>query len=117
MGPDYTHWHGTYEVGKHFYTKMIPKLETLIRQAKESADPKKATAAEALQIKLDEVLNSPSHRWYLDKMDPAESRRAAAAPRGVQHGGTEEGRGSVQTWQARRSQLADSEGAPCGLRF
>jgi len=32
MGPDYTHGHGTYEVSKHFYTKMIPELETLIRR-------------------------------------------------------------------------------------
>ena len=27
MGPDYTHWHGTYEVAKHFYSKMIPELK------------------------------------------------------------------------------------------
>jgi hydroxylamine dehydrogenase len=72
MGPDYTHWHGTYEVGKHFYTKMVPEIEALIRRGKESSDAKKNAAAEALQTKLTEVLNSPNHRWYLDKMDPAE---------------------------------------------
>ena len=26
MGPDYTHWHGMYEVGKHFYTKFLPAV-------------------------------------------------------------------------------------------
>jgi hypothetical protein len=72
MGPDYTHWHGTYEVAKHFYSKMIPDLEKLIHQGKQSGDAKKAAAADALQKKLDEVLNSPNHRWYLDKLDPAE---------------------------------------------
>ena len=41
-------------------------------KAKQSGDAKKAAAAEALEKKLDEVLNSPNHRWYLDKMDPAE---------------------------------------------
>ncbi len=32
MGPDYTHWHGTYEVAKHFYIKFIPELEHLIEK-------------------------------------------------------------------------------------
>ena len=26
MGPDYTHWHGMYEVAKHFYTKFLPAV-------------------------------------------------------------------------------------------
>jgi hypothetical protein len=72
MGPDYTHWHGTYEVAKHFYSEMVPELEHLIERGKASSDAAKATAAEALQKKLDEVLNSANHRWYLDKMDPEE---------------------------------------------
>lgn len=28
-GPDYTQWHGFYEVAKHFYTKFIPEAEEL----------------------------------------------------------------------------------------
>ena len=72
MGPDYTHWHGTYEVAKHFYSEMVPELEHLIDKGKASGDAAKATAAETLAKKLDEVLNSANHRWYLDKQDPAE---------------------------------------------
>ncbi|MBI5700386.1 hypothetical protein HZC34_00860 [Candidatus Saganbacteria bacterium] len=30
MGPDYTQWHGMYEVAKHFYTKFIPEAERLL---------------------------------------------------------------------------------------
>ena len=30
MGPDYTHWHGTYEVTERFYTEMVPEREHLI---------------------------------------------------------------------------------------
>ncbi len=71
MGPDYTHWHGTYEVAKHFYSKMVPELEELIHKGKTSDAADKKAAAEALAKKLDEVLNSPNHRWYLNKMDPA----------------------------------------------
>jgi hypothetical protein len=26
MGPDYTHWHGMYEVAKHFYTEFLPAV-------------------------------------------------------------------------------------------
>jgi len=29
MGPDYTQWHGFYEVAKHFYEKFLPEAERL----------------------------------------------------------------------------------------
>ncbi|TWU41963.1 multiheme c-type cytochrome [Novipirellula artificiosorum] len=72
MGPDYTHWHGTYEVAKHFYSKMIPELEELIEKGKESDDPEKVAAAETLAAKLEEVLNDDNHRWYINKLSPEE---------------------------------------------
>ncbi|HNQ89588.1 MAG TPA: multiheme c-type cytochrome [Verrucomicrobiota bacterium] len=72
MGPDYTHWHGTYEVAKHFYSKMIPELEHLVHTGRQSGDPKKTAAADALGTKIGEVLDSANHRWYLNKMDAAE---------------------------------------------
>jgi hypothetical protein len=30
MGPDYTQWHGFYEVAKNFYTEFIPEAEHLM---------------------------------------------------------------------------------------
>jgi hypothetical protein len=75
MGPDYTHWHGTYEVAKHFYTEMIPELEELVSKGKASGDADKVAAAEALEKKIEEVLNSANHRWYLNKLDPEELQR------------------------------------------
>jgi len=30
MGPDYTQWHGFYEVAKHFYTQWVPEAERLV---------------------------------------------------------------------------------------
>lgn len=74
MGPDYTHWHGTYEVAKHFYAEMIPELERLVREGRQSGDEQKIAAAVALEAKIHEVLNSADHRWYLNKMDPEEAR-------------------------------------------
>jgi len=68
MAPDYTHWHGTYEIAQHFYIKFVPELEKLVHQGQASKDAAQVEAANALQAKLDEVLNSENHQWYLGKM-------------------------------------------------
>jgi hypothetical protein len=75
MGPDFTHWHGTYEVAKHFYTEFVPELEEIAHAGSESEDPERVAAAEALKTRLDEILNSPNHRWYLNEMSPEEEQR------------------------------------------
>lgn len=79
MGPDYTHWHGTYEVAKRFYAEMVPELQELVHENRESKETEKAKAAAALEAKLREVLDSPDHRWYDNKMDPAEVERRKKA--------------------------------------
>jgi hypothetical protein len=78
QGPDYAHWHGTYDLAKHFYTKMVPELEHLIDEGMHHGQEEEA---QALQAKLDEVLNSDDHKWYLNKLDPEEKakRQKAAA--------------------------------------
>lgn len=80
MGPDYTHWHGTYEVAKHFYTEYIPELEHLIEKNENSADATKKEAALKLKALLAATLETKNHRWYTGKMDPAEkeARKKAA---------------------------------------
>ena len=80
MAPDYTHWHGMYEVAQHFYADYIPELQELVEKGLASDDPDQVAAAEALEAKLEEVLNSDDHKWFLGKMDPeeAEARRRAA---------------------------------------
>lgn len=79
MAPDYTHWHGTYEVAKRFYSALIPGIERLIEKGRGSDDPEKVRAADALHAKLEEILNSEDHRWYLGKLDPAEKERRQKA--------------------------------------
>lgn len=79
MGPDYTHWHGTYEVAKHFYTKYVPELQHKIERYIDSEDPEKKAAAQKLATMLDEMLNGTNHRWYLDKMPAEEKARREAA--------------------------------------
>jgi len=79
MGPDYTHWHGTYEVGKHFYAKFIPELEKLVKANIESSDSTKSKAAQDLKKKIEVVLNTDNHKWYLGKMDAEEAAIRAEA--------------------------------------
>ena len=78
MGPDYTHWHGTYDLAKHWYSKFVPELEDLIAKGmKEGGEKKKA--AENLQKALDDMLNSDDHKWYLDKLTDAQKKMRKAA--------------------------------------
>ena len=79
MGPDYTHWHGTYEIAKHFYTEYIPELEEIAEANLHSDDPDKQKAAEALKAKIAAVLDAPEHRWYTNTMDEAERERREKA--------------------------------------
>jgi hypothetical protein len=79
MGPDYTHWHGTYEVAKHFYVEYLPELEELAEKHLHSSDAQKVAAAKALQAKIKAVLESKDHRWFINKMDPEEKARRAKA--------------------------------------
>jgi hydroxylamine dehydrogenase len=78
MGPDYTHWHGTYEVAKHFYSKYIPELQEIVEKNKDSSDPAKKEAAAKLHNLLEDTLNSDNHKWYLGKMSPEEKARREA---------------------------------------
>lgn len=72
MGPDYTHWHGTYEVAKHFYSKYVPELQELVDHHKDSKEPAKKEAAAKLEQLLNATLNNADHQWYLNKMSPEE---------------------------------------------
>jgi hypothetical protein len=45
--------------------RKVPELEHLVEENLNSKDPKKAKAARGLKNKLDEVLGSDNHKWYL----------------------------------------------------
>ena len=84
MGPDYTHWHGTYEVAKKFYSEFIPGLQEIVDHNINSADPAKAEQAKKLNAKLTEVLESKDHQWYINKMDPQEEAKRKEAQKQFQ---------------------------------
>ncbi len=84
MGPDYTQWHGMYEVAKNFYSEFIPELQEIAEQNFHSSDPAKSEQANKLKAKIEEVLNSNDHQWYINKMDPQEAAKREAAQKAFQ---------------------------------
>jgi hydroxylamine dehydrogenase len=67
QAPDYTHWHGTYDLAKHWMTKFVPEIKGIIHEYKEMAPEE----VKALQEKLDEVNNSDNWKWSINKEDPS----------------------------------------------
>ena len=76
MAPDYAQWHGMFEVAHRFYTEMVPQIREQIEKAKKKGNHKGAKAVQAL---LDQILNSPNHRWFIGKMSAREKARRKAA--------------------------------------
>jgi hypothetical protein len=72
MGPDYTQWHGNYEVADRFYTEFIPQVRDVIEQAKKNG---KSEPAVRVEKTVDEILNSDMHKWYVGKMDASEMQK------------------------------------------
>ncbi len=79
MAPDYTHWHGTYDLAKTFYAHYIPALRHMVKEGKESKDAAMVKAAKDLDAKITETMNTKNHRWAIDKLDPKEKARRDAA--------------------------------------
>ena len=67
IGPDYTHWHGMYEVGKHFYTEFLPAVV-------EAAREKSPELEEKYRRKVESLLAQEEHAWLKGlKPDEAEA--------------------------------------------
>jgi len=79
MAPDYTHWHGLYEVAKHWYSKFIPELREIVEKNLASEDPAKVAAAGKLRAALDELLARPEHAWYTGNLSAEEKEKRRKA--------------------------------------
>lgn len=73
MAPDYTHWHGMYEVADRFYMHLIPEAREITAHAVEAG---KKDAAEAVNKVIDEILARPEHKW-LEQAEPDRKLRYA----------------------------------------
>jgi hypothetical protein len=74
MGPDYTHWHGLYEVSKHYYTKFLPEVLEAAAQ-KSPAMKKKYTGI------VDKILTQDEHIW-MKGLSPKEAEEMRKAYKG-----------------------------------
>lgn len=79
MAPDYTHWHGMYEVADRFYTKLLPQAREICARALESG--KVAQASAVLDV-IEKIQARPEHRWL-------GSASAAVSPTSPQASGGE----------------------------
>jgi hydroxylamine dehydrogenase len=72
MGPDYTWWHGIYEVAQHTYFKWIPEMKEAVMK-KDGNDK----AAQAILEKYFKPI--PGHDWYFNGIskDSIDKVRAA----------------------------------------
>jgi len=73
QAPDYTHWHGTYDLAKNWMTKFIPEIKEIIHDYRSSA-PEEVSE---LKRVLRKVQNSENWRWSINKEDP-EVKKARA---------------------------------------
>jgi hypothetical protein len=64
MAPDYSHWHGMYEVAERFYMSVIPEARDIARRAAESGRQAQADRANAA---IDAILARPEHAWFLSE--------------------------------------------------
>lgn len=60
MAPDYTHWHGMYEVADRFYQSFVPEAREITRTAAAQGMHAQAAAVDAL---IDRILARPEHAW------------------------------------------------------
>jgi hypothetical protein len=71
MGPDYTHWHGMYEVSKHFYMKFLPAVV-------EVAEATSPELGEKYRRRIDALMAEEEHAWKagLDAREAEEIRQS-----------------------------------------
>lgn len=65
MGPDYTHWHGMYEVSKHYYTEFLPAVI-------EAAEAKNHALGDKYRKLISQHLSEPEHLW-INGLTPEEA--------------------------------------------
>lgn len=74
MGPDYTHWHGMYEVSKNYYTRFLPEVI-------QAAATRSAALKEKYEKMVAKTLTQDEHIWMkgLSPKEAEELRKAYKA--------------------------------------
>jgi len=74
MGPDYTYWHGMYEVAKHYYGKFLPAV---VKAAADKGPEMKKKYQEKIRV----LLAREEHQWLKGLSDEeAEALQSSPQP-------------------------------------
>jgi hydroxylamine dehydrogenase len=60
MAPDYTQWHGMFEVAERFYMALIPEAREITAAAARAGRAEQARRANQV---IDDILSRPEHQW------------------------------------------------------
>ena len=71
QAPDYTQWHGNYDLARNWYGAYVPELKEVIEMGKNSANADAKKFAGELEDMLGQVINDENHKWSIGKEDPA----------------------------------------------
>ncbi|MDA0837169.1 MAG: multiheme c-type cytochrome [Planctomycetota bacterium] len=71
MAPDYTHWHGMYEVAERFYVHLIPQAREIASQARREGKSEQSLAVETV---IQEILQRPEHEWFISERKIRETK-------------------------------------------
>ncbi|NLI17132.1 MAG: hydroxylamine oxidoreductase [candidate division Zixibacteria bacterium] len=74
FAPDYTQWHGFFEIAERFYMEFVPQVEDII-SANLGKDETRVKAANEVKALLEKTLNQPDHLWISGK-EPDEVKKA-----------------------------------------
>ena len=69
QAPDYTQWHGNYDLAKNWYGSYVPELQEVVDMGMDSDNPEAEKLAAELENMLNEVMNDDNHRWSSGKED------------------------------------------------
>jgi len=72
MAPDYTQWHGAFEVAHRFYFELVPQARETLERALKAG---RITAAQQHEVEqtIDRILARPDHQW-LKGLSPEQRR-------------------------------------------
>ena len=79
FAPDYTQWHGFFEVSDRFYMEFLGDARELVEHGKEAGGAK-AQAAGEIETMINTVLDMDDHKWFTgnEPEEVKEARRKAA---------------------------------------
>ena len=79
FAPDYTQWHGFFEVAERFYMEFLPQVREIVEHARAEGG-EKAKAANEVEEMVMATLEMDEHKWFTgdEPADVKEARKKAA---------------------------------------